>query len=926
MSEHENAQYIFKITGIDCPHCAAKLQKKIEAIEGIDHVDLSYENSSLVFECAHDRGSEMREKVVGLISEKEPEAMLEYRGHKHLHHDHEDHEHECSCGEHHHRHDHEHHHHHDHECSCEDHDHHDHDHEHECSCAVDHHVHIHEHHHGLSHHADQDSHKLRITGIDCADCAARLEHKLSQIEGIRDVSLSFMSSSLVYECEPEDAERISREIREITAHEEPDAVIEEPGENKGTAYRYRIADIDCADCAASLAYKAEKIEGVISAEANFMNESLTIICSARDKARIEKELIEMIAREEPDVKVSEISEASRTRTQKTDEEDDDGKAMLIRLIAGAVLFVTALFLKDTAQTAISLLAWLVLGYDVLLKAVKGIGRGQVFDEHFLMAIATIAAIYLGDYREAAGVMLFYQIGEYFQDMAVRRSRRSIGELLDIRPDYAYVQNGTEFVKADPQDVHPGDIVRVKPGERIPLDGVIVKGASFLNTSALTGESKLQDVDAGDEVISGAVNESGVLEIRVTKEYSDSTVARILELVENSDSNKASHEKFITKFSRWYTPVVVFSAIAVALFVAVFMKDVNEGVRRACTFLVISCPCALVISIPLSFFAGIGGLSSKGVLVKGANIIEILASAKNIVMDKTGTLTTGRFAVEEVRGTDNRDAVLRDAAYAEHFSNHPLALEIREAYSGSVSDSEITDVQEIAGRGMKANAGGHVILAGNYKLMKENNIDCEEETVSGTHVYVARDGVYEGCLILRDQMKENSAEAVRMLHDRGCSCMIVSGDRNDITEETGRKTGADQVFAQCLPADKVEIVERLKKEAVTLFVGDGVNDAPVLKTADAGIAMGALGSDAAIEAADVVIMDDSLEKISMALSASRRILKVASQNIYGAIIIKVATLILGAFGIANMWMAIFADTGVAMLCVLNSLRLLKTGNQ
>ena len=442
------------------------------------------------------------------------------------------------------------------------------------------------------------------------------------------------------------------------------------------------------------------------------------------------------------------------------------------------------------------------------------------------------------------------------------------------------------------------------------------------SSSLTGESKLTDVDPGDEAISGAVNETGVLEIRVTKEYGDSTVARILELVENSDSSKASQEKFITKFSRWYTPLVVFSALITAAVVAVVTGDINEGIRRACTFLVISCPCALVISIPLSFFAGIGGLSGKGILVKGANVIETLANVRNVVMDKTGTLTTGVFSVEEIIGTDTPENALRDAAYAEHFSNHPLAESIRNAYQGEVHDDEITEVKEIAGRGLSVRVNNAEILAGNYKLMKENGIACDEEPVSGTLVYVARNAVYEGCLVLRDQVKDNAKAAVDALHKASCRCIIVSGDQQDIVAETGRRIGADEAFGQCLPADKVEHVKKIRENGITAFVGDGVNDAPVLAAADAGFAMGVLGSDAAIEAADVVIMDDSLNRIPLTVKAASRILKVANQNIYGAIGVKLITLVLGAFGIASMWMAIFADTGVAMLCVMNSMRLLR----
>jgi Cd2+/Zn2+-exporting ATPase len=832
-------------------------------------------NNSLQYECDHDEGKRIEEEVRSLTAREEPEAVIVSKGHKHLHsHDHAE------------------------------------------------HGHHHEHHHGHEkEHTDTElTRKYRITGLDCADCAASLERKLAQINGVRNLSVSYINSLLVFECDDADLEQIEKAIIDCAAHEEPDAVIEKTGTGRTVSYTYRIANIDCADCAEKLARRTSEIRGVAGAQADYMRETLTFECMPRDQKRIEKEMIEMIGRLEPEVVVTAAEEQPEAAAEI--KEDNSDRVMLMRLAAGAVLFIAGLFVSGTAQIILSLAAWLVLGYDVLLKAVRGIGRGQVFDEHFLMAVATIAAIYLKDYREAAGVMLFYQIGEYFQDMAVRRSRKSIGELMDIRPDYAFVKDGGEYIQVSPDEVSPGEIIRVKPGEKIPLDGVIVNGASCLNTSSLTGESRLQDVDVNDSVISGAVNETGVLEIRVTKEYGESTVSRILELVENADSSKAKQEKFITKFSRWYTPLVVLSAVLTAIAVSVIYGDINEGIRRACTFLVISCPCALVISIPLSFFAGIGGLSGKGILVKGANVIETLANVSQAVFDKTGTLTTGEFSVEKTVGTETPEQALRDAAYAEYFSSHPLAEGIRRSYAGSIDEKKIANVRDIAGRGLSVTVDGDEILAGNYKLMKENGIECEKVTEAGSLVYVARNGVYEGCLVLNDSMKEEAVSAVSELHAKGTRCIIVSGDNQELADKVGQKAGADEVHGHCLPEDKVRLVSEFCKKGTTVFVGDGVNDAPVLAAADAGFAMGVLGSDAAIEAADVVIMDDSLKKIPLTLRAASRIIRVASENIYGAIGIKLLILILGAFGIANMWMAIFADTGVAMLCVLNSMRLLR----
>ncbi|NCB34134.1 MAG: cadmium-translocating P-type ATPase, partial [Erysipelotrichia bacterium] len=561
--------------------------------------------------------------------------------------------------------------------------------------------------------------------------------------------------------------------------------------------------------------------------------------------------------------------------------------------------------------------------DVLTAAFRNIIRGKVFDEHFLMSVATIAALYLRDWKEAAGVMLFYQIGEYFQDMAVEKSRKSIGELMDISPDFAMVLTNGNYERKDPSEVKIDDTIRVLPGERIPLDGSIIKGASSLDTASLTGESKLRDVDAGDEVISGAVNQSGVLEIQVTKEYEDSTVRRILDLVENSESHKANTEKFITKFSRVYTPAVVSAAAAVAIITALTGGGINAGIERACIFLVISCPCALVISIPLSFFAGIGGLSSRGVLVKGSNVIEALANVQTVVMDKTGTLTSGKFAVEKIITAQgvSEDQVLKDAAYAEHHSNHPIADGIRQASGAAVKDEEISEVQEIAGRGLSVKQNDELVLAGNARLMKDSGIVFEEVLDAGTLVYVSRNGKYEGCLILRDQLKPDAIQAVADLHEAGRMCALVSGDSQGITEEIGRKLHVDQAIGGCLPNDKVNAVNAIRKKGTIAFVGDGVNDAPVIAAADVGISMGGLGSDAAIEASDVVIMDDQPSKIALAIISAGRILKISKQNIYFAIIVKLVILILGAFGLVNMWMAVFADTGVAMLCVLNSMRLL-----
>ena len=911
----ELATYKFEITGIDCANCAAKLENEISRLEGISNVSLNFMKSSLIYDCDHSRGKEMEARVREVAAKEEPDAVITAKGHEH-HHEHH-HEEECGCHEHGHE-----------ECECHTHHHHDHEHE-ECECK--------EHHH--EHGEETAVYHFEITGIDCANCAAKLESEISKLEGISNVSLNYTKNSLTYECDHSEGKEMEARVRAVAEKEEPDAVITAKGhehhhhehhhdhhaeERLETeihepcgAYRLRIEDVDCADCAAELEQKISKLEGLSNVSFSYMNSTLTFDCA--DPSNAEQMIRELVAKEEPDAKV--IAYEPKTRAAEPEEKD----IMPIRLAAGALLFVLGLFLKGMPQILAEIAAYLILGYDVLYKAVRGIGRGQVFDEHFLMSVATLAAMYLKDFREAAGVMLFYQIGEYFQDRAVDNSRRSIGELMDIRPDYANVKRGDTFVQVSPADVAVSDVIRVKPGERIPLDGVVLHGASSLNTASLTGESKLRDVDEGDEVISGSVNENGVLEIRVTKPYGESTVARILDLVENQDSRKANAEHFITKFSRIYTPAVVFSAIAVAIIVTIVTKDVNAGIYRACTFLVISCPCALVISVPLSFFAGIGGLSKQGILVKGANMVEPLARAKTAVLDKTGTLTEGVFEVSEVRTSIDRETVLKDAAYAEASSNHPIAAGIRAACGEELNTADIDNVNEIAGRGVQVTVKDDMILAGNSRMMHDFGIEFQEEDDPGTMVFVAKNGVYEGCIILEDRLKADAKDAVARLKQSGLKTVIVSGDNPKIAAKAGQALGVDEVHGGCMPQDKVERINEYRKEGITVFAGDGVNDAPVLAAADIGFAMGALGSDAAIEAADVVIMDDKPTGMARAISGAKKILRVVNQNIYGAIGIKILTLILSAFGIANMWWAIFADTGVAMLCVMNAMRLLRLGD-
>ena len=613
------------------------------------------------------------------------------------------------------------------------------------------------------------------------------------------------------------------------------------------------------------------------------------------------------------------------------------KKALIRIIISVALvgLISLLPVKGYLRFGMFMIPYLVIGYDILRKAVKGIMNRQVFDENFLMAVATIGAIALGDYTEGVAVMIFYQIGELFQSYAVGKSRRNISELMDIRPDYANIRTESgELEQVDPDEVEIGSIIVVQPGEKVPIDGIIVEGKSSLNTSALTGESLPRDAAAGDEIISGCINMTGVLEIKTTREFGESTVSKILDMVENASSRKSRSENFISKFAHYYTPIVCYLAAALAILpplVSILFLRIapnwGEWIFRALTFLVISCPCALVISIPLSFFAGIGGASRSGVLVKGSNYLETLAQTSCVVFDKTGTLTQGVFAVTSVRPAGMTEAELLEyAALAESYSGHPISKSLQKAYGKSADQNRIGEVEEISGNGVKAVIGGKEVAVGNDKLMKKLGVSYEESNEIGTIVHVAIDGKYAGNILISDQSKPTSAEAIKSLKKAGVSkTVMLTGDRRNVAEHVAKELGLTEYYAELLPADKVTSVEKLLAEQGShdklAFVGDGINDAPVLSRADIGIAMGAMGSDAAIEAADIVLMDDDPMKIVKAIKIARKCIRIVYENIYFAIGIKVICLILGALGIANMWAAIFADVGVMVIAVLNAIRAL-----
>lgn len=606
------------------------------------------------------------------------------------------------------------------------------------------------------------------------------------------------------------------------------------------------------------------------------------------------------------------------------------KKMLVRIFISAVLFLAVVLmpLNGIERIAAFIVPYLVIGWDVLWKAIRNIAHGQIFDENFLMALATVGAFGTGEFPEAVAVMLFYQVGEWFQGYAVGRSRQSIAKLMDIRPDYANIEQNGKLVEVDPEEVSIGQTIVIKAGERIPLDGIVLEGKSTVDTAALTGESLPRDVAPGDDVISGCINQNGLLRVRVTKEFGESTVAKILDLVENASAKKAKAENFITKFARYYTPCVVIGAVLLALVPPLIVGGWTMWIQRALIFLVISCPCALVISVPLSFFGGIGGASKCGILVKGGNYLEVLAKTQTVVFDKTGTLTKGVFNVTAIHPEQCSEAELLEmAAYAESYSDHPISRSLKEAYAEEIDALRVSQVEEISGRGVHATIDGKRVCVGNDKLMENIGVSWHPCHRVGTTVHVAIDGVYAGHIVISDEIKQDASKAIRQLKAEGVEkTVMLTGDAKAVGESVAKELGLDEVYTQLLPADKVEKVEQLlnhrQGNGKLAFVGDGINDAPVLSRADLGIAMGAMGSDAAIEAADVVLMDDQPSKIATAIRIAKKTLGIVKQNIVFALAIKGLFLIMGAFGVANMWEAVFADVGVAIIAILNAMRALK----
>lgn len=609
---------------------------------------------------------------------------------------------------------------------------------------------------------------------------------------------------------------------------------------------------------------------------------------------------------------------------------------LIKIIISLLLVVISLLLKfDTElySNILYVIAYIIVGYDIVLKAVRNIFKGKVFDENFLMTVATIGAFCIGEFPEAVAVMLFYQIGELFQSYAVDRSRKSVASLMDIRPDYANVYRENEIERVDPDEVNIGEIILVKPGEKIPLDGIVVDGESMLNTQALTGESVPRKVTVNGEVLSGCINNDGILKIKVSKEFEESTVSKILDLVENASSRKSKSENFISKFAKYYTPIVVIVSVALAVIPPLVIKEAlfSDWLYRALSFLVVSCPCALVISIPLSFFGGIGAASKIGVLIKGSNYLEALASAEIVVCDKTGTLTEGVFKVQKIKAIGySDDELLRYAAYAEGFSNHPISISLKQAYNKEINEKLVTETQEISGKGVLAKVDGKMVLVGNEKIMKEYNIKFQKSEETGTIVYVAINDEFAGTILIADKIKEDSYKAVKLFKNNNVKKVVMlTGDRDNISESVANELNLDEYHAELLPQDKVSWVEKLMTQKSSggklIFVGDGINDAPVLALSDIGVAMGGLGSDAAIEAADVVIMTDEPSKIASSVQISKKTMRIVKQNIVFAIAVKIGVLIFSAFGVSTMWEAVFADVGVSVLAIVNALRVLRIKN-
>ena len=777
-----------------------------------------------------------------------------------------------------------------------------------------------------------------LKGLDCPNCSAKIEKEVGELDGVASSTVNLMNQTLTVQAGTSVATSLLDTVTTIVHSHEPDVEVSEKTEPAVTKV-YLLKGLDCPNCSAKIEKEVGELDGVTSSTVNLMNQTLTVQAGTSVAASLLDTVTTIVHSHEPDVEVSE-KQLEATAPVKKDEKaavyNDEDKKRTIRLAVGAVVYAIGMALTvfaklpTLAELAFLIVAYVILGWDVVWQAVKNITRGQVFDEHFLMSVSTIGAFAIGEYPEAVAVMLFYQVGEFFQSLAVKRSRKSISDLMDICPDSATVKRNGVLQVVSPESVAVGEIIVVKPGEKIPLDGIVVDGESMLDTKALTGESVPRSIRKGDEALSGCINQSGLLTLKVTKSFGESTVSKITDLVENASARKAPTENFITTFARYYTPVVVGMAAVLAIIPPLVLGGGwSEWLRRGFVFLIVSCPCALVISIPLTFFGGIGAASKRGVLVKGSNYLEALNKVSVVVFDKTGTLTKGVFEVANIipAAGYQKEQVLEYAAQAESYSNHPIAKSILATYGKPIDQKQFSGFEEISGHGISVMVQGKKVLAGNSKLMESEKIAYAACDAAGTKFYVAADGSYVGCILIADEVKPDSKCAIAELKKIGVEkTVMLTGDDERIGKSVADELGLDAYYAQLLPDQKVEKLEMLDKQkrqgSKLAFVGDGINDAPVLARADVGIAMGGLGSDAAIEAADVVLMTDEPSKLVEAIDVAKATKRIVMQNIVIALGIKSVFLVLGALGMAGMWEAVFGDVGVTIIAVLNAMRILK----
>ena len=857
---------VFILKGLDCPNCSAKIEKEVGALPGVESSVVNLMQQTLTVQSEKSADATLAEQVETIVHSHEPDVEVSEK----------------------------------------------------TEPAV--------------------TKVYLLKGLDCPNCSAKIEKEVGELGGVASSTVNLMNQTLTVQAGTSVATSLLDTVTTIVHSHEPDVEVSEKTEPAVTKV-YLLKGLDCPNCSAKIEKEVGELDGVTSSTVNLMNQTLTVQAGTSVAASLLDTVTTIVHSHEPDVEVSE-KQLEATAPVKKDEKaavyNDEDKKRTIRLAVGAVVYAIGMALTvfaklpTLAELAFLIVAYVTLGWDVVWQAVKNITRGQVFDEHFLMSVSTIGAFAIGEYPEAVAVMLFYQVGEFFQSLAVKRSRKSISDLMDICPDSATVKRNGVLQVVSPESVAVGEIIVVKPGEKIPLDGIVVDGESMLDTKALTGESVPRSIRKGDEALSGCINQSGLLTLKVTKSFGESTVSKIIDLVENASARKAPTENFITTFARYYTPVVVGMAAVLAIIPPLVLGGGwSEWLRRGFVFLIVSCPCALVISIPLTFFGGIGAASKRGVLVKGSNYLEALNKVSVVVFDKTGTLTKGVFEVANIipAAGYQKEQVLEYAAQAESYSNHPIAKSILATYGKPIDQKQFSGFEEISGRGISVMVQGKKVLAGNSKLMESEKIAYAACDAAGTKFYVAADGSYVGCILIADEVKPDSKCAIAELKKIGVEkTVMLTGDDERIGKSVADELGLDAYYAQLWPDQKVEKLEMLDKQkrqgSKLAFVGDGINDAPVLARADVGIAMGGLGSDAAIEAADVVLMTDEPSKLVEAIDVAKATKRIVMQNIVIALGIKSVFLVLGALGMAGMWEAVFGDVGVTIIAVLNAMRILK----